>query len=203
MDARLLAALALSLAAVVPAGPASAAAGPAGDRCAATVVTPRLDAAAAAGVVSGGPIDAAGTLTCALQENGPYHRDADTFALSATGAGDVTIAPTAVTWDDDAYGTTWLCTQFMPAGGAPLYWSWLDEAWSSDAGSLCEPLFDVVHYDCWDICDPIPWWPPLDPTLCPAWSILAPGAPPAVEITTWGDVYVDGERLWDCPPYGD
>lgn len=42
--------------------------------------------------------------------------------------------------------------------------------------------------------------PILDPPLCEALKLLAPGIGP-ISINSQGDVYVDGQRRYDCPPY--
>ena len=44
------------------------------------------------------------------------------------------------------------------------------------------------------------WWP--DPMLCPLFHLFAPGVPGVVDIGPWdGDVSVDGQLVYDCPPY--
>jgi hypothetical protein len=40
----------------------------------------------------------------------------------------------------------------------------------------------------------------VDPALCEVLKSLAPGVGPVV-INAQGDVYVNGEPQWDCPPY--
>jgi hypothetical protein len=45
-------------------------------------------------------------------------------------------------------------------------------------------------------CDP---W--VDPVVCGYLQALYPGVPPAVVIEPSGDLYVNGEFVWDCPPY--
>ncbi|HVF06936.1 MAG TPA: hypothetical protein VNA20_19015 [Frankiaceae bacterium] len=47
-------------------------------------------------------------------------------------------------------------------------------------------------------------WPIIDPPICSVLKQLAGtyGAPPVViVITSEGDIYVNGELVWDCPPY--
>ncbi|HVF06934.1 MAG TPA: hypothetical protein VNA20_19005 [Frankiaceae bacterium] len=43
-------------------------------------------------------------------------------------------------------------------------------------------------------------WPVVDPVVCAALKAIAPGAG-TVYVNGQGDVYVDGEPQWDCPPY--
>ncbi|HVF05338.1 MAG TPA: hypothetical protein VNA20_10885 [Frankiaceae bacterium] len=43
-------------------------------------------------------------------------------------------------------------------------------------------------------------WRLVDPILCPLLASLAPVDGPLV-INEQGDVYLDGEPVWDCPPY--
>lgn len=40
-----------------------------------------------------------------------------------------------------------------------------------------------------------------DPLVCAALRAASPGVPPAVAIDPSGDTYLNGELLWDCPPY--
>ncbi len=40
----------------------------------------------------------------------------------------------------------------------------------------------------------------IDPALCPAAASLAPGVPGVVDIGLDGNVSVNGEPFWDCPP---
>jgi hypothetical protein len=40
----------------------------------------------------------------------------------------------------------------------------------------------------------------VDPAVCASFASLPPGLP-GVEVVD-GDLYVDGARQWDCPPYG-
>ena len=42
----------------------------------------------------------------------------------------------------------------------------------------------------------------VEPPACAALGALSPGTPP-VSIDPGGDVYVDGELWWDCPPYAE
>ena len=49
-----------------------------------------------------------------------------------------------------------------------------------------------------DLCIP-PFW--TDAALCPILFTLGPGVPPTVGIGQDGDVYLDGHRVYDCPPY--
>lgn len=37
---------------------------------------------------------------------------------------------------------------------------------------------------------------------CLLFSSLTPGVPGVLDVTSEGDVFVAGEWLWDCPPYG-
>ena len=42
----------------------------------------------------------------------------------------------------------------------------------------------------------------VDPVVCAALVAAAPGIPGVVSIEPGGDVYVAGEWIWDCAPYG-
>ena len=41
----------------------------------------------------------------------------------------------------------------------------------------------------------------LDPAICAFLAALAPGVPGVADITPDGDVYVNGQPVYDCPPY--
>jgi len=41
----------------------------------------------------------------------------------------------------------------------------------------------------------------VDPLLCPLLAAAAPGLPGVAEINGEGDVFVIGDKVWDCPPY--
>ena len=45
-------------------------------------------------------------------------------------------------------------------------------------------------------------WEIVDPLVCPIIAVAAPGAGP-MYINSQGDVWVDGEGSYDCPPYGN
>ena len=45
-------------------------------------------------------------------------------------------------------------------------------------------------------------WEIVDPLICPIIAMAAPGAGP-VFINSQGDVWIDGEGFFDCPPYGN
>lgn len=55
----------------------------------------------------------------------------------------------------------------------------------------------------WDTVDAIlyeVWWIFPGDFLCSLLKLLSPGVPP-VYINGQGDLYLDGEPRWDCPPY--
>ncbi|HVF04895.1 MAG TPA: hypothetical protein VNA20_08655 [Frankiaceae bacterium] len=106
-----------------------------------------------------------------------------------------------------------LSTASIPAGAAPrshlydcLTWiggtTWVDTALCIVLESLppevAEPLRPVVAEPAaqcaaghWEACDQF---------VCPVLAGHA-GGYGSVEIRADGDVYVAGERVWDCPPY--
>jgi hypothetical protein len=63
-----------------------------------------------------------------------------------------------------------------------------------------QPVIDLIDY----VVGLGGWlpWQHVDQLACPAFGALAPGADP-VQVTPEGDVYVYGERQWDCPPYAE
>lgn len=208
----------VTLAAIGPAGAAQAE-GPEGAPCA--MVFRERDAVTEV-VLAGGPVAATGTLTCTVQLGSGVHSGADTVSASATGVGVVVLQPTGV-WYPPTTQRAYLCTQFTPALGAPLYWTPTSDGlgeWSTDPGGPCggvgafavqavedlvQIVVDIYHDLCSvDLCIPPPWWSDrvLDPTVCPILSSF-PSTVPFVVIDQQGDVYVDGDLVWDCPPYQD
>lgn len=44
---------------------------------------------------------------------------------------------------------------------------------------------------------------PVDAAACPYLASTSPGLPGVIDVDPSGDVRVEGNRLWDCPPYFD
>jgi hypothetical protein len=210
MDLRPLAALALVTSLAPLGGPAHAdpVSGPTGLPCR---YVPAGDptAPAGTGVLVGGPYLATGTLTCTV---GGW--DAAPEATAIAQGGPVLVAAGLATYSRGLQLTTAVCTSFTPPGGATLYlnhqvagdpgiWSiyrgWCgtspDPRLPTDPGTLWEWVADLLT-TC-DDCGPNP----VDAYTCAALVMLYPGAPPAVVVEPEGDVYVDGQFFWDCPPY--
>ena len=78
----------------------------------------------------------------------------------------------------------------------------------SDLVQLCQDVSysngvntsDCFEANSFEIPPPIVW-EIVDPLPCSVLALLAPGAPGVVDINSQGDVYVDGEPQYDCPPY--
>lgn len=175
--------------------------GPDGDRCRLASVP---DGDLSEGVLYGGPIAATGTLTCTVQVDAPTHDGADAVSRSASGVRVVAVAPETVWFEAATWQDVYVCTQFTPALGAPLYLT--EDGWSTDPAVPCdrelpgvrdvERLLDALCAV--DLC-----FPYVDPFLyCPLVASLAPGVPGVVDIDNEGDLHVDGRWIWDCPPYG-
>ena len=130
------------------------------------------------------------TVTCELRVNGVTRAStsgwgsgvvafADTLAYTATDGDHVDMC-TTVDFTSDDTPTLHHCgeltaSQFPPQEVIDL----LDAVF----GWLAAGMFTYV-----------------DPTVCSVLTTLAPGTPP-VTIANGGDVYVDGQLFWDCPPY--
>ena len=80
------------------------------------------------------------------------------------------------------HGEEWRCWYSPPPPPPPLL-EWLLDA----AYDTYDTVNDLVIEH-------------VDPRVCPALADLSPGTPP-VFIDAEGDVYVNGEPVWDCPPY--
>ena len=150
-------------------------------------------------VLAGGPFFDSGTITCTIQHSGPAHADADAVARSATGTGVTYLAPTPVQYTAPHGSATWLCTQWTPLVGDPLYYHVDPEGpdgshWSTDPASTCSQSRSAGA-------DPEP--NALDEAACPLFVFALQGTlAQTVTIDEQGDVYVAGELVWDCPPYG-
>jgi hypothetical protein len=204
-------ALAAALAMPVAAQAGDPVAGPKGLPC--RLVPYGVQPAAGQGFTVGGPYDARGTLTCTV----------GTDAVSFTSGGPVSfVPPTAVTYAPSGFpvATVRVCTSFTPPGGPTVYLHQTSVGdlvghWTTDpftCGFGVDPLAPVPVTDpvalanyvialvllpfqpCF--CDP---W--ADPVICGYFQALYPGLPPVVEIRPDGDVYLNGEFFWDCPPY--
>lgn len=124
---------------------------------------------------------AAISVRCDLYVNGNFN------GTIATGAGTgVALNVTPQTW-------------FLPAG------AWVD---------ICETVVvqGEFHFSCFAVTTVQPVPQPvydaadavlfaLDPALCPLIGAAAPGIPGTLDIHPWGDVYVLGHQVYDCPPY--
>jgi hypothetical protein len=153
---RHVAALALALTAVVPAGAAHAGPpvdGPIGALCGFVSVTDpgNLGGNVQTGAIFGGPVLAvdsglgiqSGTLKCTIQIGGSLHSSPDNGAsASANGTGVVVLPPTLVSFIAPANISVYYCTQFTYTGGYTIYWHASDDPlvdghWTSDPNKAC------------------------------------------------------------------
>ena len=151
----------------------------------------------------GGPLVGNGTLTCTIQVGGPTHADPDDATASAANSGVVVLNPTVVEYDTAPDQDVYLCTQWTPAGGTPLYLHGGDDVedghhWSSDPASTCEVAVRHSSEDGQDVFRTL-----VDPLLCPLIPVVLTGsvAGGLVTVDETGDVVVAGQNLYNCPPY--
>ncbi|HVF06935.1 MAG TPA: hypothetical protein VNA20_19010 [Frankiaceae bacterium] len=131
--------------------------------------------------------DSAVTIRCYITVNGVQ---ADTTP-TGTGTG-VAVTQKQVSFLAGDTDTVRLCIQWSAGTG----------------GTTCVPVVppQVPPQVVYDTIDGVLWqvWP-IVPSICPYLKRLAGtwGTPPGpvVFINSQGDVYVDGEPQWDCPPY--
>jgi hypothetical protein len=211
-----IAALALGALATTFVTPASAAAPSDTDLgCGFTSVTdpnPEAPVGTQTGYIDGGPILQNGTITCTIQVGGATHADANNGAsASATGTNGFTyLSPTLVSYSSPPLTPVYLCTQFND-GSVTYYWDDTTGTWTTSASSTCglaisggtsDPVFDPIF----DLIDTIldllttVEKDVIDPAVCPVLATLA-GSYGPITINAQGDIFINGEAFWDCPPY--
>jgi hypothetical protein len=189
--------------------------GPAGRKCTFNSISNpdpnNTDPNAQTGQINAGPLVGSGTVTCTFHVGGTgRHNDNASVvaATSASGGPVVVLPPTQFSYSDD-YVTVYLCTSWTDSNRT-VYWV-PDAApglgaWSTNGGGACSavirdpgPIANVIN----DILES------LDPTICglpltlkATVSPLADDPSGAVYIGPDGDIYVGGEFIYDCPPYG-
>ena len=156
------------------------------------------------GTVYGGPVvvadgvtPAAVRMTCTIQTAGHWHSDPDAVSVtSPTTLGVAVLPPSVVT-----YELPWtvpyesLCSRIDVEGGPTYYWDFDNAVWSTDPEVACTHPIPIPP------AGPLPVpWEVVDAAVCEVLVDLAPGTDP-VYIDPTGDTYVNGELVWDCPPY--
>ena len=136
--------VALALA-VATATPAHAFVPPTGQRCALVAVQDLLvEGGTMLGVLSGGPLTAAGTtmtLTCTIQVGGSgLHTDPDAaWAAAGPSATTVTLAPTPASFVGSPNQPTYVCTQVKQVDqnnvATTLYWDEASQSWTTTPGT--------------------------------------------------------------------
>lgn len=211
------------LAAVLPMPGAEAAhQPPAGEGCRYLAVgDDNLGADTWHGVLHGGPVTGDGTvqLTCRIVVNAWTHDATAAVTVSSLPTPRVAaLEPTRVSFEAGYDDFVAMCTSVRVNG---ITWYETHGGWSTDPASYCwkhlpwelvpEPLRPVVDGvaclvfgDACDVIGPLlgEVFEVVDPAVCERFVAAAPGVPP-VEIRPDGDVYVNGEWWWDCPPYGN
>lgn len=133
--------------AVATAAPAHAYVPPAGQNCTLVAIGDETVEGTMLGVLSGGPLTAAGTtmtLVCSIQVGGTgLHIEADSAAVSAgPSATSVTLPPTAVSFEAAPTMPTYVCTRVRQVDAnnviTDLYWDAATSTWSTiPATSYC------------------------------------------------------------------
>ena len=145
------------------------------------------------------------SIRCVVKVNGAVR------AATSWGSG-TTVATTAdrVTYVRTLTEVTQLCAQYVTAHGPgetcfatttttippAEFWDAVDLVWETVFGAL-DPVFDEIT----EIEKTY-----IDPTACEelkkhAGTYGGPPPAPVIVITAEGDVYIDGDLFWDCPPY--
>ncbi|HVF05861.1 MAG TPA: hypothetical protein VNA20_13545 [Frankiaceae bacterium] len=225
MRFRLLSVIALAAAAAFP-GLAHAGTAPEGNPCAfLTVNQSELTGPTTwTGHIRGGPVAAPGaaavTLTCSIHVGNATHAGPAAVVESAAGPGIAVLEPRVVSYQAEEWDLVATCTAATVDG---VTWYRAGNGWSPDPSTPCvvtqtinplhppipdlpPPLDPVENYlRCYFSgvtidCGPY-LWQGLDGTLCPALIAARPSLTGVVDIREDGDLYVNGEFWWDCPPY--
>ena len=145
--------------------------------------------AIATDAVTGGPAAVPIRVECELRIN---NATPGTVVFTATGTG-VAAGAAPFTFHADPDDVVTMCHNVTVAGAAH----------QECADSTTTPLVPDPVWELWDEVfgprEPDPDWP------CDHIAALAGGPldqPPVLDIRTDGDIYIDGEWFWDCPPYG-
>lgn len=213
------------LAAQVTTQPAGAAEPPAGYRC--RYVAARPGGSGWHATVYGGPVVAPGaaavTLTCRLHVYS-WWNGGETVVLTATSPttpAAAVVVPEPTTFPGDHDDLLWVCSEATGDGttwyhdgvtwrASPVAWCSgdlvhnvlpdpLSGEWPPDWPDEVDPLLDWVG--CVLTWGMVECWHRFDPMVCALWA-GAPDVPGVFEVRDDGDVYVAGEWVWDCWPYG-
>lgn len=218
-------ALALVPALLLPAAPAGAAHEPFGRFCSfASIPDPAGPPGVQTGEIDGGPVVVADfadlvanpvhvTLKCSIQVDSEIHSALHSApdAASASGSGVVAavVPPTLVSYEAGPDQYVVMCTEFAVTDAhgqtTNLYYDSGSGEFSTSPdsscwGPVCLALDCGLYGDVLHLLDYL-YVEVVDPVVCPAIASLAPGVPGVVDVLPDGDVYVAGEFTWDCPPY--
>jgi hypothetical protein len=164
------------------------------------------------GVIHGGPVAAPGTtltLTCEIHVG----NDLPSGPAAVTATAGPTAHAAAVVPEQASYVASpdelvAMCTEATVDGTS---WYWTGDGWTTDSTVPC-PHASSVDLTTFCMVDLI-WClvfylnevvvEHVDPTVCPVLAAARPGLPGVVDVDEQGDVYVFGERFWDCLPYAE
>ena len=163
-----------------------------------------------------GPILQNGTVTCTYTVAWDSHDAPSALVMasqSATGRnGATTLEPIFISHRGAPPLTpTYLCTRFSD-GATTYYYDAPTRAWTTNPSSACaltisagtdDPVFDPVFGLLDTVADTLTEIKVSvgDPVACPVLAALAGAYTGLLLITPQGDVYLNGEAVWDCPPY--
>ena len=164
-------------------------------------------------VVEDNPVSV--TLTCSIMTSGYTYAHQPDDQTSSSGAAVAVVPPTPLTYHDPAGGkVVAVCSQVTVVGkdstSRHYYWDNWAQRFSTDPATPCEPLICPASAT-GSPCDEPFYWQVLrdaldaafgvvDPAVCEVFREL-PDYPGVIESADDGDLYVNGEFFWDCPPY--
>jgi hypothetical protein len=142
-----------------------------------------------------------GSLTCRIQVNVSTHTGSGP-QVQGHGTGVVGAGPSEVSFVASATDTVYLCMEFTDdSDGTTYYWDPVHKVWTTDPNGPCGLagiVFGILR------CIAPPYYCGItrlvDWALCSQLAQLAPGVPP-VYIAPDGDVWINGVKWFDCPPY--
>ena len=159
------------------------------------------------------------TLTCSIQTASYAHSAPDDATATGSGVNGAVVAPVPFSVPKPGpWRAVAVCSRVdvTDADGTRSYWlNSQNGMWYRRDYGTCNGAPQCLAYgrDCvWDVAfaewvadrtgvTPGLVWDVVDPVVCAVLKAYAPGTYP-VEIRSDGDVYVAGELVWDCPPYG-
>ena len=164
-------------------------------------------------VVEDNPVSV--TLTCSIMTSGYTYADPPADQTSASGPAVAVVPPTPLTYHDPTGADlVAVCSQVTVVDkdgtSRHYYWDNWTQRFSTDPATPCVPLICPVSADGGPCDEPFYWqvlrdalgtvFGIVDPAVCEVLREV-PDHPGVIESGDDGDLYVNGEFFWDCPPY--